>query len=62
MESAPLEDTDALQRIDRVYTTARFVLRHIHVIGAAIIALMLAIIVAIARRFGRRRRRAAMNA
>jgi membrane associated rhomboid family serine protease len=62
MESAPMDDTDALQRIDRVYATARFVLGHIHHIGAAIIALMLAIIVAIARRFRRRRRRVAMNA
>ncbi|WP_266183257.1 carboxylesterase/lipase family protein [Dyella humicola] len=62
IEAAPMEDTQPLRRIDRVYATARFVLGHIYVIAAVIIALMLATIVAIVRRLRRRRRRVAVDA
>ncbi len=62
MEAAPTEDTRSLRKIDRVYATARFVLGHLYLIGAAILALMLATIVAIVTRLRRRRRRVAVDA
>ncbi len=60
--AAPMDDTQSLRKIDRVYATARFVLGHVYLLGAAIMALVLATIVAIVMRLRRRWRRAAADA